>query len=192
MGALLLLGALLLSGCGGSSSHTVTAPRRPVRQNDFATIAVASPARMGNGVIASRYTCTGGNVSPPITWAGVNANAKEVAILVRALLGRGRFAVNWAVAGIAPTANSLSAGALPTGAVVGRNSSGQDRYSLCDTGSKLVPLFTIAVLALPHKLNLSRGFDPAILTQQLGKPGVQWGSMVAYWRNPNAPIPSGG
>ena len=183
-----LVGALLLGGCGGSTSHTQSSPRRVVRQDDFATIAVASPARQSTGVIAPRYTCGGGNVSPPITWAGVTPQAKEVAILVRGLLGRGRFAVNWAVAGISAGVTSISAGALPPGAIVGRNSYGQDRYSLCFPSHTVVPLFTIAVLALAHPLNLKPGFDPAALIGQLGRPGAQWGSMVAYWHNPNSPL----
>lgn len=182
---------LVLSGCGSSASHKKLPTQPPAQAEHFASLGVESPARMSDGVIAPRYTCKGADISPPITWAGVNTKAKEIVILVRALVGRGEFAVNWAVAGISPTVRTITAGALPAGAIVGRNSFGQTRYALCPS-DKVLPLVTIAVLALPRTLGLQPGFDATPLTQEATQPGVQWGSVVAYSQNPNAGGSNGG
>jgi phosphatidylethanolamine-binding protein (PEBP) family uncharacterized protein len=32
--------------------------------------------------IPRRYTCTGANVSPPLSWSGVPANAKSLVLIV--------------------------------------------------------------------------------------------------------------
>ena len=189
--AAVLAGLLLLSGCGSSTSHKKAPPHPAAQTEHFATLGVETPARMSNGVLAARYTCKGANISPPIAWAGVSTKAKEIVILVRELVGRGDFAVNWAVAGINPTVRTLAPGALPPGAVVGRNSFGRDRYNLCPV-SNVLPLVTIAVLALPQTLNLQPGFDPTPLTQEAVQPGVQWGSVVAYSQSPSGGGPSGG
>jgi phosphatidylethanolamine-binding protein (PEBP) family uncharacterized protein len=131
-------------------------------------------------VIARRFTCNGANVSVPVNWLGVTAQAKEIVILVRSLLAPGHFAVDWAVAGIKPSLGGIPAGKLPPGAVVGRNSFGHVGYSLCPVKGVRFPLVVIAVNAVPRKLGLRPGFGPAAVTGLGTDPGVQWGSVLAY------------
>jgi phosphatidylethanolamine-binding protein (PEBP) family uncharacterized protein len=137
---------------------------------------------MSNALLARRYTCRGANVSPPVRWVGVTGQAKEILVLVRTLLGPGRFVVNWAVAGISPSAQGIAEGKLPAGAIVGRNSFGRVGYSLCPAKGAPLGLVVIAVNALPHKLGLPPGFDPAVVNSESIQPGVQWGSVFAYTR----------
>jgi phosphatidylethanolamine-binding protein (PEBP) family uncharacterized protein len=137
---------------------------------------------MSNGLLSPRYTCRGANVSPPVQWVGVSPQAKEILVLVRSLVGPGRFVVNWAVAGISPSATGIAEGKLPSGAIVGRNSFGRVGYSLCPAKGARVELVGIAVNALPHKLGLPPGFDPAVVNGESTQPGVQWGSVLAYTR----------
>jgi phosphatidylethanolamine-binding protein (PEBP) family uncharacterized protein len=137
---------------------------------------------MSNAQLAPRYTCRGANVSPPVQWVGVMGQAKEILVLVRTLEGPGRFVVNWAVAGISPSAKGIAEGKLPAGAIVGRNSFGRAGYSLCPAKGARA-LVVIAVNALPHKLGLPPGFDPAVVNSESIQPGVQWGSVIAYTRS---------
>jgi phosphatidylethanolamine-binding protein (PEBP) family uncharacterized protein len=199
-----LLVALVAGACGGSSSGPSSAqstgasgvsarpplgaspPAGSAQGEVGASLGVESSARLSDGLIAPHYTCRGANVSVPVTWVGVSSKAKEIAILVRSFLGPGRFAVNWAVAGISPSLDGIAAGRLPPGAVVGLNSFGREGYSLCPAAGAPVPVTWIAVLALPHRLALDPGFDPATVEAQSTLPGVQWGSLLAYNTKPSA------
>jgi phosphatidylethanolamine-binding protein (PEBP) family uncharacterized protein len=178
----------LLSACGGSSStNTPSAPSRGAAAAAGeqaalrASIGVATPALLKNGSFAPQYTCKGGNVSLPLKWAGVNtATAKELVVLVRSYVTLRNSRYNWAVAGISPSVQRISAGTLPAGAIVGRNSFGQNGYNLCLVKGAPRMLVTVDVLALPHAANLKPGFDPAAMVEQVRNPGVGWGSVIGY------------
>ena len=202
---MLLAAALMSAACGSSSgpssaksasasARVAGARARQLRASPpagsaqgevGASLGVQSSARLSDRVIAPRYTCGGGDVSVPVSWVGVSAKAKEIAILVRSFIAPGRFVVNWAVAGISPSLRGIAAGRLPAGAVVGLNSFGREGYSLCPAAGA-APVTWIAVLALPHRLALGPGFDPTTVEAQSTLPGVQWGSLLAYSARPAA------
>jgi Raf kinase inhibitor-like YbhB/YbcL family protein len=46
------------------------------------TLALSSPVFAPNGEIPSKHTCEGDDVSPPLRWSGVPANAKSLALIV--------------------------------------------------------------------------------------------------------------
>jgi Raf kinase inhibitor-like YbhB/YbcL family protein len=46
------------------------------------TFTVSSPAFQPNGAIPRQYTCDGKDVSPPLSWSGVPAQAKSLALIV--------------------------------------------------------------------------------------------------------------
>ena len=55
--------------------------RRAVRlQNE--TVKLTSSAFAPGGEIPSRYTCEGEDLSPPLAWSGVPANAQSLALIV--------------------------------------------------------------------------------------------------------------
>ena len=45
------------------------------------TILIESPAFMGGGIIPKLYTCDGKDLSPPLTWSGIPANARSLALI---------------------------------------------------------------------------------------------------------------
>ena len=45
------------------------------------TISVSSPAFQEGGMIPSKYTCDGQDISPPLKWAGVPEGAKSIALI---------------------------------------------------------------------------------------------------------------
>jgi phosphatidylethanolamine-binding protein (PEBP) family uncharacterized protein len=210
LGATSAVVALLaaLSGCGSSTHHEAgsasahqesaattattgaTAPSGPTstpsQQAHRASILVVSHARMGNLVIDPQYTCHGADTSPPLLWAGVPANTKEILVFVRSIY-QGRLTTNWALAGIKPSVKKIAAGKVPEGAVVGRNSFGQVGYHLCPPQGALV---TMGVYAFPRVLSLTTGFDPETVKHLLGSSEVQWGGvpMMASAPSPAPPI----
>lgn len=172
-----LVGELTVSGCGGGSSTsgasspaattagvatgTISATGASKESLPKATLKVSFPTVAGSDAIPSRYTCDGGNDSLPVTWSGVPANTAELALLVarQKSSSNGTF-FDWAVAGLSPTSHGVPAGALPAGAVAGRNSFGQDSYSICPPKGSGEELYIVRLVALPHQLPAKQGFDP--------------------------------
>ena len=183
-----------LGGCG--NSHSTSVGKRPTSAANssgssvpsvppgFPTpkprptpLKVASAARMSDGAIARRYTCKGADISPPVTWSAVPANAKELVLFVHTLQSP-KPVLNWAVAGLSPALRSIDAGTLPSGAIVGRNSFKQDRYSVCPAGSSGSTSVSIVVAALPRTITVSPGFGATALRGALAAPGVHEGSVL--------------
>jgi phosphatidylethanolamine-binding protein (PEBP) family uncharacterized protein len=144
------------------------------------TIGVATGARAPNGVVREIHTCYGRNISPQLSWKGLPgalASAKEIVVLVHTL-ARGKVETNWAVAGIKPSTNYIPPGALPPGAIVGKNSYGEVGYKLCPPHHE--GLITMGIDALPEVVPVKTGFDPSALNKALENPEVAWGSAVMF------------
>jgi hypothetical protein len=121
-----LLGALALVGCAGSNS---TASTKAV-----ATLQLSSPSF--SGLIPALYTCDGKDISPPLQWGAVPADAASLALFVigatpEPSTNTEKLTVEWAIANINPKVHELAPGRLPQGAVVGLNSKDRGRYSIC-------------------------------------------------------------
>ena len=54
----------------------------PTEAADMSTFTLVSPAFQPSGSMASRYTCDGDNLSPPLTWSHVPAGTKSFALIV--------------------------------------------------------------------------------------------------------------
>jgi Raf kinase inhibitor-like YbhB/YbcL family protein len=106
------------------------------------------------------YTCDGEDISFPMQWSGVPNGTPELAMFVLNLrpVNHSVF-FDWAVAGISPTSHGIPTGALPPGAVAGRNSFGKVGYSICPPKGTY-ERYVVRLLALPHSLAVQTGFDP--------------------------------
>jgi Raf kinase inhibitor-like YbhB/YbcL family protein len=88
------------------------------------SMTITSGAFAHNGAIPKQYTCEGKDISPPLTWSGVPASARSLALIVDDPDAPDPAAprmtwVHWVVynlpatsAGLAEAAKSLPAGAL--------------------------------------------------------------------------------
>jgi Raf kinase inhibitor-like YbhB/YbcL family protein len=114
MGAL-AAGAVLLAGCGGSDSSS--APN--------GHIAVRSPVFADGQPIPVAYTCSGKNISPPLSWSDVPKGAKSLKLVMKDLT---KSFTHWKVTGIDASATSVAADAVPAGGTQGKNSFGKAGY----------------------------------------------------------------
>ena len=113
----------------------MTAPPRTVEPTvpepspSDAAFVVASAAFVADGVIPERYTCTGDDVSPPLSWSGFPPGPVEFAIMVTDP-DAGEF-LHWAVWGIPGDGTSVAEGdaGLPAGAKQAVNDFGQVGWS---------------------------------------------------------------
>jgi phosphatidylethanolamine-binding protein (PEBP) family uncharacterized protein len=188
--ALVVALVLMLTGCGGSSSTTQSSSSSTTAASATPTSSTASTSttattsssstssekvptidiQLASSVkldpISAHYTCDGPNVSPPISWGHVPPNTAEIDLFLFNLAPvHGKLFANWAVAGLSPKLRGLSAGQLPAGAIVGRNSRGQRAYSLCPAKGPVVR-YAFLMYALPKKIPVSTGFDAEKLREK--------------------------
>jgi len=113
-----LLAALisLLVGCGKESMVA-------------ASISVSSPAFSSGGAIPAKYTCSGADVSPALSWTGTPGGAHSLVLTVIDPDAPGKPFVHWVIFNLPPASSDLSEGAAPPrGGVQGRNDFGSNGY----------------------------------------------------------------
>jgi Raf kinase inhibitor-like YbhB/YbcL family protein len=116
----LLAAALVLLGAcsGGGELPTLSADL---------SLRLESQAFPGGGVLPTRFTCDGANVSPPLLWQGEPKPA-EFAILLTDPDASGGTFVHWVVFGISGSTGFVEEGSIPPGAREGRNDFGDVGY----------------------------------------------------------------
>lgn len=130
-------------------------------------ITVSSPAFVKRKSISTRYTCDGADVSPPLRWSHIPKGTAELLLVIGDLLPApgGGEQISWAVTGLQPSLRGLPAGKLPPSAIVGRNSFGQNRYSICPPKDGSVHEYLVALYALTHTVPAAPGFEAHPLVQ---------------------------
>jgi len=96
-------------------------------------IKVTSPAFQNGGVIPSRYTCDGQDISPPIQWQGLPPGATSVALIADDPDAPAGTWVHWVMWNIPATATGLPEGLpkeprLQDGSRQGKNDFGRHGY----------------------------------------------------------------
>jgi phosphatidylethanolamine-binding protein (PEBP) family uncharacterized protein len=150
---------------GGTSSNAQTSK---VEHTPKVILRLSSPVFGGGSEIPVRYTCDGAGTSPPLQWGAIPRGTAELALFI---IGNdaepaGKQRVYWAVTGLHPTLKGVSAGRLPPGAIVGRNSLGQSRYTICPAKRDGLRHYGAALLALPHTASAAPGFNASALFQR--------------------------
>jgi phosphatidylethanolamine-binding protein (PEBP) family uncharacterized protein len=148
---------------GLSSAQRANAP--------VADISLSSPAikQVGHSstyTIARASTCQGADRSPVLHWTEVPAGTRELALFaISTTPVNGALYYDWAIAALNPKLTGLASGTLPSGAVLGKNSSGHVAYSICPATGKH-ETYVFILYALPKSLRPKTGFDPATLRHQ--------------------------
>ncbi|WP_405885244.1 YbhB/YbcL family Raf kinase inhibitor-like protein [Streptomyces sp. NBC_01136] len=175
----------LTAGCGGDGGAPTTsaasATLAAVTPGTSKTITVTSPAFADGGTVPRRFTCDGVNQSPPLTFTGVPGGAAESVVLVEDLdAARGTF-VHWLMWGIDPHEATLSAGAVPKGAVQGRNGFGQRRYGGPCPPSGKPHHYVFSVYAADRRLNLPEDATVDAVRRALAGHTVGSGTLVGRY-----------
>jgi Raf kinase inhibitor-like YbhB/YbcL family protein len=104
------LGACSSGGGGGSGGGGAATSATPAAS----TIRVSSSAFQAGGAIPRKYSCSGDEVSPPLSWSGVPSGTRELALVVDDP-DAGGF-IHWVLTGIDPATTSIAEGQVPKGA----------------------------------------------------------------------------
>lgn len=73
-------------------------------------LTISSPAFAHGGPIPRAHTCDGADLSPPLTWSGVPAAAKQLALIMDDPDAPGKVWVHWVLYGLSPAVTGLPAG----------------------------------------------------------------------------------
>ncbi len=164
-----------------SSKAAEAAKKEPI----FGKVRLTSTAFKAGGPIPVKYTCDGASISPPLEWAPVPRGTNEIMILAIDLSGGASDAIQWAVAGIPPSASSIPEGRLPAGAVAGVNSEGKVGWGgVCGTKGQLHRVGFL-FYALKHPLGLKSGFNPIQVRGGLKGSILGTGLTLATYKRPS-------
>lgn len=105
----------------------------PATSWSLSKMEIHSDAFTPGNPIPARYTCSGENISPPLSWTGVPHGAKSLALVVDDPDAPSGTFVHWVVYNLPPETTHLDAGvpkstSVPSGGMQGRNSFGSDGY----------------------------------------------------------------
>lgn len=144
------------------TTTSVSAPVVGQPSQDDGLVEVFSLTSAGfpaGGVITSRHTCAGEDISPPLAWASTPP-ATELALVVRDRNAEGF--VHWVVTGIDPAVQGFGEGGIPEGAVEATNSTGTlGWFGPCPPAGSGTHTYDLVLHALPEPLALEPGLPAA-------------------------------
>jgi Raf kinase inhibitor-like YbhB/YbcL family protein len=166
LAVLLALAGVALSACssgGGGGSGGAATSAAPA-----STIRVSSSAFQAGAAIPRKYSCSGEQVSPPLSWSGVPSGTKELALVVDDP-DAGGF-VHWVLTGIDPATTGIAEGQVPKGATEVSPYKGP-----CPPGG--THHYDFAVYALPSGAKVDSG-DPREAIDQIRSAASARGELV--------------
>jgi Raf kinase inhibitor-like YbhB/YbcL family protein len=170
----LLAVTMLLSACGGGGKPSTPLPKAE------AALTLKSAAFSDGETIPDRYTCDGDGTSPPLSWSGVPATARELALLVEDR-DADRF-VHWTVLGIAPDETAIADGSVPAGVVETDNSFGKRGWGApCPPEGDEPHHYVFALYATDARLDLDQQAPPDEVRTQLAEHGVARGVLTGVF-----------
>jgi hypothetical protein len=104
----------------GREAATAVQTKAPARG-----MTITSPAFATNQEIPGKYGCTGTNTSPPLSFAGVPAGAKSLALVVEDPDAPGGLFTHWVVWNIPTTTTTAAEGQPPAGGTEGMSGYGK-------------------------------------------------------------------
>jgi Raf kinase inhibitor-like YbhB/YbcL family protein len=167
--------AVPVAGCGlFSTGVTVTSP----------SVMTVSESAFTHDMMPARFTCPGpGTATPPLTWAGMPAGTKSIALVVDDSDAPITPYVYWVVFDIRPGTSAMLEGQLPPGARQAKGTSGHDRYDPPCPGPR-GHSYRFTVYALNTVLNLPDGAPLQDAWQAIAAATIGRGRLVVNATSP--------
>jgi Raf kinase inhibitor-like YbhB/YbcL family protein len=144
-----------------------------------AKMKITSSAFQEGGNIPSKFTCDGGDTSPPLQIAEVPSGAKSLALVVDDPDAPSGLFTHWMVWNISPQNNTIAEGSTPKG-VHGRNDFGKSGY-----GGPCPPSGThryyFKIFALDRELELPAGAKRSQLDAAMKGHVIGQGELMARY-----------
>ena len=144
---------------------------------------MTSPVFSNGAVIPARYTCSGADVSPPISWSGVPNGAQSLALTVIDPDAPGKPFVHWVVFGLSVSSTGLAEGEAPReGSLQGRNDFGNNGYRGPCPPPGAPHHYHFKVYALDTKLSLQSGVSEAALQDAIKGHVMATGELIGTFK----------
>lgn len=147
---------VLISGCiTGENKDTI-------EEVTMQTISITTEAFISGENIPSRFTCEGSDISPPLSWKGVPADAKSIALIMDDQDAPSGTFVHWVLYNIPAGTQQLPEG-VPSGKVLGDGSrQGTTDFGRTGYGGPCPPRgkphrYFFTIYALDNQLDLQAG-----------------------------------
>ncbi|TSC60238.1 MAG: PEBP family protein [Parcubacteria group bacterium LiPW_15] len=138
-----------------------------------------------NGVMPSRLSCDGGNLSPHLTISGVSAAAKSLALIVDDPdATRGGTFTHWIIWNIPAGTTDMLEGQYPQGAIQGRNDFGSSSYGGPCPPSGVTHSYHFKLYALDALLSLSTDSTVQDLEPEIEKHLIEKAELVGTYSRP--------
>lgn len=172
--------------CCNCSKATSEEPAQPGARGVGASqgispLTVTSAAFAEGGMLPTRFTCEGEEVSPPLTWSDPPAGTKSFALVIEdpdapdPNSPKRKTFVHWIVYDLSPSTRALPEGAkkAPAGARDGENDSGRVGYrGPCPPSGQHRYVFNVYALDIalpdlnkPHAADLDRAMSGHVIAQ---------------------------
>jgi Raf kinase inhibitor-like YbhB/YbcL family protein len=169
-----LISVALVSGCGGPDKPQMPLPEAP------GVLELTSPAFEDGETLATRYTCDGDGISPPLMWTGVPLEARELDVLVEDADAE-RF-VHWTVLNLHSAQMGLAEAAVPPKAVETENSFGHRGWGPpCPPEDDAPHRYVFALYAVKAPLGLGDDASPDDVRRQLAEQALARGTLTARY-----------
>lgn len=103
------------------------------------TLKLLSTVFQDGGMIPSKYTCDGANISPPLQWSGLPPNTKSIALIVDDPDAPGKTWVHWVLYDLSPTRTELDEDIKPKTGVSGGGKQGSNDFRQSGYGGPCPP-----------------------------------------------------
>lgn len=150
-------------------------------------LTVTSPMFAEGAVIPNDYTCDGRNILPPMSVAGVPADAEAIGVLMHDLDGEKGVALHLAMWNIDPKTTGLAELDPPIGAVYGQNDAGITGYSGPCRALDKPHRYAFTVYALEERFDLMPGADRAAIEAEFAANAVAKGMLTGLYGTSPAP-----
>ena len=147
----------------------------------MADIELRSSAFSDQSAIPQDYSLDAGNISPPLEWSGVPAEAAELALVCEDPDAPGGTFVHWLLAGITPGTRGLGTGEVLTGTVPGRNDYGMSGYGGPHPPPGKPHHYVFRLYALSQPSGLSQGFTAKDLQRTLKNKVLATGTLTGTY-----------
>jgi Raf kinase inhibitor-like YbhB/YbcL family protein len=167
-----LAACLALVGCGDDSPS----PAAPEPRDAPSTIQVSSPAFGDGDPIPAKYTCGGAGSSPPLTWSGIPAAARALALVVDDPDAPDGSYTHWVVVDIPVADRGTDAGQSPPGGIALRGSGGTGWSPPCPPSGTHHYRFGVYALREPLRLEADVSLPRAITA--IEEQALAWGRLT--------------
>jgi Raf kinase inhibitor-like YbhB/YbcL family protein len=144
-----------------------------------ARMTIRSPAFHEGGDIPAKFTCDGGDTSPPLQITGIPSDAKSLVLIAEDPDAPSGVFTHWLVWNIPPQTNSVAEGSAPKG-VHGTNDFGKSGY-----GAPCPPSgahrYYFKVFALDRELALPPGAKRSLLEAAMKDHVIAQGELMARY-----------